>query len=126
MQVSPGRHADPQAPQCAVSTERSAHTAPQLTSPASHAQTPEVHVCPAPQAMSQPPQCIASVVGSTHVAPQVIEPAPQMGEPESTIPVAPSIEASRPVEPSGGSLLLPQPAAPVSANAKKKKPERLQ
>jgi len=77
-------------------------------------------------AMSQPPQCIASVVGSTHVAPQVIEPAPQMGEPESTIPVAPSIEASRPVEPSGGSLLLPQPAAPVSANAKKKKPERLQ
>lgn len=40
--------------------------APQVTCPAPHAQTPEVHVAPAPHARPQLPQLLASAARSTH------------------------------------------------------------
>jgi hypothetical protein len=58
------------APQWAVSLERSAQSAPHVTSPAMHAQTADVHICTAEHALPHPPQFAFDVVVSTHVPAQ--------------------------------------------------------
>jgi hypothetical protein len=104
LQISPGRHAFPQAPQCCVLVFRSAHAVVQSVSVEGHMHTPETqlaratHAC-GEAAVLQPPQWSVLVFVSKQRPgdPQTVRPPPQLAHPPPAhVPPVPQLEMHAP------------------------------